>query len=214
VSPRVIALVADGEESAEALPLALATLAAVLEHGGRLLLAADASLRLPLLYAAAEYAVALEAGAPPPPAPVLLAPFPNGDSFEEQLLANVAELTGGGVAETPEGSFAALLAETKPAAVLMLGHSSRVRELVRAADGTESRVLDIEIEAGSAAEPFRRVAPRLDGRPVGEYGGDLVPRIAFDAAELAALTLGIEQVVAELLGDAQSIAPGEHGLAI
>ena len=247
----LIAVIADsltGEERDPTVqPLVLAAVTAILEHGGRVLLSADAAVRLPVLLAAAEYIAPIEVETPSqrPAAPIILSPFPDDDSLEEKLFTErepsdddrmegasrtlLSELIHMGIAEEPanEGindpqrSFDSLLRTLEPAAVLMIGSSERAVSLRDAAmryrhDVERSKLVRLDRSQltrdwqsiDDRMESFR-LPPRFDGQSIEDLAGssDGLLSIATHAADDAARVLAIEDVVAEILGDLESIAP-------
>lgn len=247
---RLIAVIVesyDGDDPA-VLSLALATVTRILEHGGRVLLSADAATRLPVLLAAAEYVapIAVETPEGRAAAPVIIAPFPDSDSLEQRLFTMSAapvderpdsprrtllsELIDSGIAETPDretganapSSFDALLRTFRPAAVLTIGRSERTDALERAAEQYHdreqgSRLLRLDATSKSQWPSLEervqrfRITPRFEGEVLEDRPGENeLLRAAFHAASEAARVLAIEDAIAEILGDEQSIKPDEH----
>lgn len=249
MNERLIAVIADSGSGDTRDPavqsLVLAAVTAILEHGGRVLLCADAAVRLPVLFAAAEYVLPIHVETPEgrAPAPVLLAPFPDDDSLEERLLTDtpqgdrmegpprtlVEQLIDAGIAEEVENderavsrrSFDDLLRTSQPAAVVVIGHTERAETLQGAAvryhrHVEASRLVRLDPMSQRNAWPGIddrlerfRTPPRFEGQPVDDRvrQDDALWRIAMHAAGDAARVLAIEDVIAEILGDLESISP-------
>jgi hypothetical protein len=239
MNKRLIAVLADaGEGDDEVQSLALAAVAAILEHGGRVLLAADASVRVPAILTAGEYLrpMEVETTGGRAEAPIVLAPFPGEESLEERLFTSrgqdeegapslLSELLHAGLVESGEKtSFGEALATHRPRAILIIGHSMRLHELQRDVAqyhhgeeqsrvfrldrGTHANVRDGWRDVEDRMARFRRTPPRFEGRAIGDRAGDddALAHLAAVAAEDAARVLAIEDAIAELLGDAASIA--------
>ena len=249
---QLIAVIVDGDngEDPAVQSLALATVTRILEHGGRVLLSADAATRLTMLLAAAEYVspIDVENSHGRAAAPVIIAPFPGGDSLEERLFTMPAtpeeeeettdrprrtllsELIDSGIVEAPDrelrddapSSFGALLRTLRPAAVLTIGSSERTNTLQRTAeqyhrDEEGSRLLRLDGTAESRWPTLEqrvqrfRIPPRFEGELIADRpGDDALSRAAFHAAGEAARVLAIEDAVAEILHDEESITPDEN----
>ena len=251
MNERLIAIIADSSTGDERDPavqqLALAAVTAILEHGGRVLLSADAAVRLPVLLAASEYVspAQVETAEGRAPAPVILAPFPGDQSIEERHFTQrdrseddeegasrtlLSELVHAGIVHEPEHgerdpsprAFEDLLRTLRPAAVLAIGRSERADALHRAAvryhhHEERSRLLRLDRSSlndwpgiDDRTERFR-IAPRFEGQPLEDRGvaDDGLWRIAMHAAGDAARVLAIEDAIAEILDDLDSIAPAE-----
>lgn len=249
MNERLIAIVADSgsedERNPVVLPLAMAAASAILEHHGRILLCADAAVRLPVLLAAAEYVrpIQVEVVDGRAPAPVVVAPFPADDSLEERLFTTgetlrddreeragrtlLAQLIDAGIADdlqnqaAPWRSFDDALRALRPAAVVVIGRTARAESLQqtaanyhRHAEGSHlvrldrTSVVDDWPGIEERVERFR-IAPRFEGQPIEDRvrEDDELRRLAVHAAGDAARVLAVEDVIAAILGDLESIAP-------
>ena len=136
-------------------------------------LAADASVRLPAIFAASEYLqpIHVETSEERPPAPVVIAPFPGDESIEERLFTErdadeqrpftmltelvdeglIEESAATGVQEAPR-DFRAILDRWRPAGVLAVGTGARLRALQRESEeyhatgaGGDSRLIRLDV---------------------------------------------------------------------
>ena len=233
----VIAIVADSAnpESETRDPertyvVALAAMTAVLDRGGRVLLAADAALTTSLLIAASTYALQpeIEGGERAAASPVIMAAFPDGDSIEAQLLRSqtvndeheelrrsmLEEFIIGNVAEGEGFELSAALRQYQVAAVLAIGEGWRMRPLLADAQrySRERNVrlvnltgVDVGGQVWSNIDDrvrrLRQTPPRFEGRTISdENGAEALRALTEEAAEDAALVLAVDAVIGEVLG--------------
>lgn len=153
------------QESRGALDAGLALVRAVLDRGGRVLLAAEAGHLVPLLMAAAEYEVSreVEGQGENVPAPIILGPILQTDSVEEQILRHRPEGTGddaplslldvllaGNLVDfnlrresgaDRSSDFRGLLEVHRPRGIIAVGDSPAMPELLKAAEDYGERTV-------------------------------------------------------------------------
>lgn len=237
----VVAIVADSADEQveirdpeQTYVFALAAVTAVLERGGRILVAADAALTTSLLIAASMYAAEpeLERGEARSEPPVILASFPDRDSVESRLLrsrmndddeqdearrSTLQEFIAGNVVEDADLDLGSALQNYDVVALLAIGADRRLRPLLAEAErySYERRIRLVNFtgadlnanrwsDVNERVQAFLETPPRLEGQTLREEDNEALREVMFEAAKEAAFVLAIDAVVAETLGSDES----------